>query len=122
MTLPNTVERRLMHTRQIECHGYRREDGLWDIEGHLIDRKTYSYTPLYGRAVSNGEPVHEMRIRLTVDEELFVHDIIAVTEHSPYPVCPIAAHSLSKLRGLQVAAGWFAEIRRRLEGAKGVHT
>ena len=40
MPLPNPVPRKLMHTRAIECNGYEREDGLWDIEAHLTDTKT----------------------------------------------------------------------------------
>jgi len=30
-----------MHRRQIDCRGYRREDGLWNIEAHLTDVKSY---------------------------------------------------------------------------------
>ena len=34
MPLPVTdVERELRHTRRVRYEGYRRADGLWDIEG-----------------------------------------------------------------------------------------
>ena len=33
MPLPAPAPRTLKHTRAIECTGYEREDGLWDIEG-----------------------------------------------------------------------------------------
>ena len=36
MPLPESALREQLHTRRIECRGYRREDGLWDIEGTLI--------------------------------------------------------------------------------------
>ena len=36
MPLPVSVQRQRLHTRRIECHGYRRNDGLWDIEGYLL--------------------------------------------------------------------------------------
>ena len=41
MPLSTSAPRQLMHNRAIECRGYQREDGLWDIEGHLVDTKTY---------------------------------------------------------------------------------
>ena len=31
--------RRLMHTRTVECNGYIREDGLWEVEARLVDVK-----------------------------------------------------------------------------------
>ncbi|MBT8434953.1 MAG: DUF2889 domain-containing protein, partial [Gammaproteobacteria bacterium] len=33
MPLTKPVKRKLAHTRVVTCQGYRREDGLWDIEG-----------------------------------------------------------------------------------------
>ena len=41
MPLSTPAPRQLMHNRAIECRGYQREDGRWDIEGHLVDTKTY---------------------------------------------------------------------------------
>ena len=29
----------LVHTRQISCRGYRRKDGLWQIEASVADEK-----------------------------------------------------------------------------------
>ena len=43
MPLPRPARRELIHQRDIRCRGYQREDGLWDIEGELIDTKTYSF-------------------------------------------------------------------------------
>ena len=58
-----------MHTRHVECRGYERDDGLWDIEGHLVDTKPYDM-PNDDRVsgkIAAGEALHEMWIRLTVD-------------------------------------------------------
>jgi hypothetical protein len=74
-----------IHTRTVTCEGYRRQDGLWDIEGHITDRKTYSYTTEERGEVKTGEPVHEMWIRLTVDDRLTVTAVEAVTDNSPFP-------------------------------------
>lgn len=119
MPLPPAARRRHVHVRTIECHGYQREDGLWDVEGRLVDRKSTDFQSLHGRSVAAGEPVHEMWVRMTVDEDLVVHDILAVTDSAPYPVCPAAAAAVASLRGLRIAAGWTAEVRRRLGGRTG---
>ena len=41
MPLSASAERKPIHARQIDCRGYQREDGLWDIEAHLTDVKSY---------------------------------------------------------------------------------
>ena len=63
MPLSPPQPREHMHTRDITCTGYRRADGLWDIEGHLTDTKTYAFTNDERGEVPPGVPVHEMRIR-----------------------------------------------------------
>ena len=40
MPLSRAVPRDHIHTREIRCRGFRRRDGLWDIEGVLEDTKT----------------------------------------------------------------------------------
>ncbi len=32
MPLPDPAPRKLIHTREIICHAYEREDDLWDLE------------------------------------------------------------------------------------------
>jgi hypothetical protein len=32
-----------MHTRKVEYRGFEREDGLWDIEGELLDTKPHAF-------------------------------------------------------------------------------
>ena len=44
MPLPVTeVERELTHTRRVRYEGYKRRDGLWDIEAHLTDVKNHDF-------------------------------------------------------------------------------
>jgi len=43
MPLPDGSPRKHAHTRAIEYRGYEREDGLWDIEAHMTDTKTYEF-------------------------------------------------------------------------------
>jgi len=37
------VAREKLHHRSVVCQGFKRADGLWDIEAELVDTKTYSY-------------------------------------------------------------------------------
>ena len=41
--LTKAVKRDLKHNRTIKGKGYKREDGLWDIEVFLLDTKTFSF-------------------------------------------------------------------------------
>ena len=41
--LSQPVERELTHTRVVTCRGYRRADGLIDIEGRIVDTKPYRF-------------------------------------------------------------------------------
>ncbi|MFQ5955759.1 MAG: DUF2889 domain-containing protein, partial [Kiloniellales bacterium] len=79
MPLSPAAAREPMHTRQIECRGYRRQDGLWDIEGHLTDEKSYAFHNQWRGEIASGEPVHDMWLRLTVDDDLLIHEAEATT-------------------------------------------
>jgi len=109
------------HTRRVECRGYVREDGLWDIEGHLVDTKSFDL-PNSHRASGTlraGESLHEMWLRLTVDLDLLVHDVEAVTDWGPYTGCGDITPHFQKLKGLTIKAGWTLKTRELLGGIKG---
>ena len=54
--LPPPAPRRALHRRSILMQGYSREDGLWDIEGELLDTKDYGYVNSHGEARGPGDP------------------------------------------------------------------
>ena len=119
MPLSPPAPREPIHTREIECRGYRREDGLWDIEGHLIDTKTYGFANQHRGRVEAGEPVHEMWLRITIDEALLIHDIEAVTDESPYAMCPGITPNFEQLKGLRIGPGWNRSVQQRVGGVRG---
>lgn len=119
MPLSPPVEREPLHRRTVECRGYRRTDGLWDIEGHIVDIKTYSFANDFRGEIRAGEPLHEMWIRLTVDEDFLVHGIEAVTDNAPYRVCPDITPNFQVLKGLRIAPGWTMAVKQRLGGVNG---
>ncbi|MDF3073620.1 MAG: hypothetical protein K0S54_1287 [Alphaproteobacteria bacterium] len=119
MPLPASVERQHLHTRQIECRGFFRSDGLWDIEGHIKDNKTYAHESGKDRVLTPDDPVHEMWIRLTIDEHFLIHDVEAVSDHTPYAICPAITPNFKRLIGLSVAKGFRRAARGRLGGRDG---
>lgn len=115
MSLSQPAERELFHTRTVTCKGYKRKDGLYDIEGHLVDTKSFDFDNVdRGGTIHAGESLHEMRVRLTLDLALNVIDAEAVTEWAPFNVCSQAAVSVKSLKGLQIGPGWRSQVNRLL--------
>lgn len=108
-----------MHTRSIECNGYKREDGLYDIEGRLIDTKSIDFHNKDRGHVKPGGHIHEMWIRLTVDLDLNVIDVEARTVFSPHAMCPDITPNFERLKGLSIHRGWTRKTRELLGGTQG---
>ncbi len=119
MPLPLSAERELLHIRKIDLRGYRRTDGLYDIEGRVTDTKEHPFRrPATDEDVPPGTPLHDMWIRLVVDEDLVIHDIVAVTDASPHAVCPEATATLKQIKGARIGAGWTRFVKERLGGRR----
>ena len=119
MPLSPPAEREPIHTRQITCRGYRRSDGLWDIEGHLKDTKSYAIPNRHRGAIDVGEPIHEMWLRLTVDDRLTIMAAEAATDAGPYALCPGITPAYSQLIGLRIGPGFTRKVKERLGGVHG---
>lgn len=117
--LPAASPREPIHTRTIECRGYKRADGLWDIEGELVDVKSYAFDNEFRGRIEPGAPLHGMRLRLTLDDDLVVREAHAASYATPYRVCPDIAPDFSVLAGLKIGPGWRKEVLARLGGVKG---
>jgi hypothetical protein len=119
MPLSPPVGRQLLHTRRVTCQGFFREDGLWDIEGRITDEKTYEHANEWRGALKPGDFVHDMSIRLTLDDKFTIVDVEAVTDKSPYRICGEVASDFRKLIGLRIGGGFHREVRARLGGVHG---
>lgn len=117
--VPATAERELLHTRRIQCQGFRRADGLWDIEGHLVDTKSYAFENRERGTVNPGTPLHDMWLRLTIDDSMVVRAVAASTDASPYRLCGEVPPRFETLVGVAIGKGWRRAIQERLGGAKG---
>lgn len=119
MPLSPPAPRRHLHDRKVSCAGYQREDGLWDIEGRITDTKTYDHEKRVGERLSAGDPVHDMWIRITIDDGMLIRDIEAVTDASPFQMCGDIAPNFRRLIGVRIGPGWRRAVRERLGGREG---
>ena len=121
MPLPQPTERILEHTRTVTCTGYKRTDGLWDIEGHLSDIKT---APIEIRERNNGivepgEPIHLLAIRITIDLDFNILDAVASMDYTPYRMCPSIADRYKLLIGTRIAPGFTKKCKELFSGTSG---
>ena len=116
----NTLSGNCCTREQLTCKGYKRKDGLYDIEAHLIDSKSYDFSNRdRGGTIHAGEPLHEMHVRITLDLEMSVVEAQAVTKWGPYTICPDGATSFKRLVGLKIGPGWRRQVNQLLGGTKG---
>ena len=107
--------RHRLHTRRITYEGFQRDDGLFDIEGRIVDVKDQDFRLLSGLR-SAGEPVHDMSVRVTIDRGYTVHDIEAQSDRVPYPGgCDTIGSDYKVLIGANLMKG----CRKRLHDALG---
>lgn len=119
MSLSTPAARRHMHTRTIRCEGFERDDGLWDIEAHMVDTKTYAVTEPYRGLREAGMHVHDMSLRLTLSRDMVVRDIEVATEHAPYDPCFSVAPAFRSLIGATIGSGWRRAVNEAVGGTKG---
>jgi hypothetical protein len=120
MPLSTAAPRNAIHIRRVECQGFQREDGLWDIEGHMTDVKTHVHHRRDGGHLrAAGEPIHDMWMRLTIDLDFVIHGCEAVTEAAPYRGCGDITPDFKALIGLKIGPGWRRRTMEVLGGTRG---
>jgi hypothetical protein len=114
--LPAPVSRRPIHTRTIRFEGFLRDDGLWDIDCELNDSKSEPTEMRERGLLPPGEPIHLLRVRLTLDDSLTIRAVDTAAVNAPFTECQLpAAAPMQKLVGLTMGPGW----RKAIEGAIG---
>ena len=117
--ISKAVERERVHDRSITLQGYRREDGLFDIEGEMTDTKTYAFPNSERGEIKAGEAIHHMRVRVTIDANLEIVAAEAETLAGPYGICPQATRVFERLVGLKIGPGWRRGVRTAIGGIEG---
>jgi hypothetical protein len=120
MALPTAApERQLKHRRSIDVRVYARGNGLWEVDAHLSDIKTRDAT-LAGQVRHAGDPIHDMLLRLVIDEAFNILEAGSETRWMPYPGhCDDLGDAYARLVGLNLLQGFRAAVRQRLGGVLG---
>ncbi len=114
-----SVTRRPLHRRAIDVQVFARDDGLFDVEASLNDTKSHN-VPLAGQQRRAGEPIHEMRLHLTVDTSLTIHACTSQTLWMPYAgACDAHGDAYARLTGLNLMKGFRQAVQERLQGTRG---
>jgi hypothetical protein len=115
----DAVDRVPLHARAIEIRGYKRADGLFDIEGRLTDTKPYDFQLAAGVRKA-GEAIHSMWLRITVDRNLVIVDAEARMDAVPYPgYCARIEPAYRQLVGLAIRPGYQQKLKELFGGVNG---
>lgn len=117
MSLPPAApQRQLKHRRQIDVQVFARGNGLWEVDATLIDVKT-RVANLAGGARPAGTPIHEMLLRLVVNEQLDVVEAGSETRWMPYTgLCDAHGDAYQRLVGLNLLRDFRKQLRERVGG------
>lgn len=116
---PSDVIREATHTRAITIRGYKRADGLWDVEGHLTDSRINDVMLKSGLRPA-GQFIHSMWLRLTVDKLAEIKAVKATTDASPFAdTCGNITQAYGALVGLRIGAGFRKDVQRLFSGVLG---
>jgi hypothetical protein len=110
----DTPQRRFMHRRNVECEGYLRADGLWEVEARLVDTKPFATRDRFRGLLEAGDPVHDIRLRLAVDDGLTIQEAQATMRSTPYPTCIEVEPILQRLIGERIGKGWRDVLRTKI--------
>lgn len=120
MPLSTPAPRQTSHKRVVTCNGYERDDGLWDIEGRIVDTKAFSFPNKdRGGTIEAGEALHDMSLRLTIDIDMKIHAAEQCTDASPYNYCQSVEHFCKNLIGQRIGPGWTKISREKMGMGRG---
>ena len=108
------MKRQHLHTRTIEFNAYLRGDGMFDIEAHVRDVRKYDSVVLEHGLLPAGNPVHDMTITATIDEQLTVRAITSRMLSTPFAHCREIEDSLQPIIGARMSRGWRRAVSERI--------
>ncbi len=116
---PPAAERTRMHQRNVQLEGFKRVDGLWDIEARMVDTKDQDY-PLSSGVRKPGEAVHDMSVRVTIDSKMNILDAATCTDAAPYMgSCDSIPPDYSGIVGLNLFHGFRTAVKDLFGGTRG---
>ncbi|MDY7576085.1 DUF2889 domain-containing protein [Actimicrobium sp. CCI2.3] len=120
MPLSHPVSRSaLKHTRTLKVEAYARDDKLWDIEAQITDIKT-RVVPLASGDRPAGMPIHDLKLRLTINVNLDIIAVEAASDAVPYPgYCDTISPAYQAMVGLNLMRNFRRQLTLRLGGTAG---
>jgi hypothetical protein len=116
---PPGAQRTRTHRRSVKLDGFKRVDGLWDIEARLIDTKDHDYL-LSSGLLKAGEAVHDMQVRVTIDSKMNILDAAACTNAAPYMgSCDSIPPDYARIVGLNLFHGFRKAVKEMFGGTRG---
>ncbi|SCK10470.1 Protein of unknown function [Variovorax sp. HW608] len=108
-----------LHSRQISFQSFARPDGLWDVEGSLRDVKEVRIERPSLPPLMPGDTVHDMHVRVTVDDDLRIVAIAARLAAAPFDECQMTRDAVQRLVGRQLGRGWHGALQEVMGGVQG---
>ncbi len=119
MPLSPPVSRSPLHHRAISARGYKRDDGMFEVEAHLHDTKDISFKLVSGEKQA-GSSVHSMWLRVTFDATLTIVDAEATMDAMPYQgYCEKISPKYKELIGMAMRPGFSERVRTAFAGTRG---
>jgi hypothetical protein len=113
MPLSPAAPRKRLHDRIARYQCFARDDGLFDVDAQLTDVKDQDLLLLTGVRRA-GDAVHDMWVRVTIDDAMTIVDVEARMDAVPYPSgCQNIEDAYRKLIGANLMQGF----RKTLQGA-----
>lgn len=113
-----SVTREHLHTRSVAFNGYKRSDGLWDIEGEMSDVRHYETWSPAKATLPAGQPIHNIAIQVTLDDQLTIQATSARMKHTPFQLCAEVESRLQGMVGVTMGNGWRRTINLHLGGTQ----
>ncbi len=114
MPLPESPNRTPLHRREVQSLGFQNDEGLWEIEAHLLDTKPIWFPNHEKDGINPGEPVHKMSLRLTLDLDFLIHKVDVAMDETPYGICRDVEKHIAAIQGVRIGPGWLREVRQRM--------
>ena len=120
MTLPQAAAlRQLKHRRHIDVQVFSRGNGLWEVDATLQDTKTRDSNLSDGPRPA-GTPIHEMLVRLVINEQLDIVEAGSETRFMPYTGrCDQHGDVYRQLVGLNLLKSFRRALLEKLGGTRG---
>ena len=116
---PASPQRQLRHRRSIDVQIFSCGGGLWEVDAELRDARPTA-TRLAAAVREAGDPIHDMLLRIVVDEQLNIREAGSETRWMPYPGhCDDHGDAYQKLVGLNLLKGFRQAVKERLSGVLG---